>query len=205
MTSDPNASSPDRSDAGATLLTDEQSLVAAINEEVRLRAHDPAWALAFDLERARLRALSPGTFLCIEHIGSTAVAGLPAKPIIDILAGVASLEGVDVLIDRLCGSGYTASMEFNATLTDRKWLMRWRAGHRTHHLHIVEFGGVPWHDRLAFRDALRSDPATARRYAELKADLAAKHASDREAYANAKAEFVRTVVATVSTDCRADR
>ena len=195
MSSDSNAASPDRHDVGAAPLDDEQSLVAAINEEVRLREHDPAWALAFDLERARLHALLPGVFLGIEHIGSTAVAGLPAKPIIDILAGVASLEGVDVLIDRLCDNGYTTSAEFNATLTDRKWLMRWRDGHRTHHLHIVEFGGTPWHDRLAFRDALRSDPATARRYADLKADLAARHASDREAYTDAKAEFVRAVVA----------
>ena len=195
MTSDSNASSPDRRDLGAAPLADEQSLVAAINEEVRLREHDSAWALAFDLERVRLHALSPGIFLGIEHIGSTAVAGLPAKPIIDILAGVASLEGVDVLIDRLCDNGYATSAEFNATLTDRKWLMRWRDGHRTHHLHIVEFGGTPWRDRLAFRDVLRSDPATARRYAELKADLAARHASDREAYTDAKAEFVRAVVA----------
>jgi GrpB-like predicted nucleotidyltransferase (UPF0157 family) len=196
MTPDPNASPPAGSDSasGAAPLTDEESLAAAINEEVHLRAHDPAWARTFDLERVRLHALSPGTFLGIEHIGSTAVAGLPAKPIVDILAGVASLDGVEDLIDHLCDNGYTTSIEFNATLIDRKWLMRWRDGHRTHHLHIVEFGGAPWHDRLAFRDALRSDPETARRYAELKADLAARHASDREAYTDAKAEFVRAVV-----------
>jgi GrpB-like predicted nucleotidyltransferase (UPF0157 family) len=195
MNSDPNASSVNRSDCGAVRLTDAQSLAAAINEAVQLRAHEPAWALAFEVERERLHALSPGTFAGIEHIGSTAVAGLTAKPIVDILAGVASLAGVDALIDRLCDNGYTTSREFNATLTDRKWLMRWHDGHRTHHLHIVEFGGAPWHERLAFRDALRSDPAMVQRYAELKADLAAKHASDREAYTDAKAEFVRAVVA----------
>ena len=207
MTSDQGASSPSRSDSdfhsrrdpATPRLTDEQSLIAAINEDVNLQAHDPAWAQAFELERVRLQALSPGTFVAIEHIGSTAVSGLSAKPIIDILAGVASLEGVDELIVRLCDNGYTTSREFNATLTDRKWLMRWRDGHRTHHLHIVVHHGPQWHERLAFRDALRRDPALAGRYAALKTDLAARHASDREAYTEAKAGFVRAVVASVST------
>src|SRR5579862_7316667 len=80
-------------------IGDEQSLAAAIHEEVALSAHDPAWAQAFELERARLQALLPGVFLVIEHIGSTAVPGLVAKPVIDLLAAVESLDGVDVLID----------------------------------------------------------------------------------------------------------
>lgn len=178
-------------------MTDEESLIAAINEDVQLQAHDPVWARHFDSEATRLQALAPGTFLAIEHIGSTAVAGLPAKPVIDILAGVPSLEDVDALIERLCANGYTTSTEFNATLADRKWLMRWRDGHRTHHLHIVVFDGVQWHDRLAFRDALRHDPGLAERYAALKADLATRHRSDREAYTEAKGEFVRAVVSAV--------
>jgi GrpB-like predicted nucleotidyltransferase (UPF0157 family) len=196
MRCDPPTSSPDPSDSGAARLTDAQSLVAAINEDVQLRAHDPAWAQAFGLERARLLALLPGVFLSVEHIGSTAIAGLLAKLIIDLMAGVASLERVDDLVDRLCDNGYTTSKAFNATLADRKWLMRWCDGHRTHHLHIVVFGGAPWRDRLAFRDALRRDAALARRYAELKTDLAMRHVSDREAYTEAKAEFVRAVVAS---------
>lgn len=170
---------------------DEQSLAAAINEEVALSAHDPAWAQAFELERARLHALLPGVFLAIEHIGSTAVPGLVA---IDLLAAVESLDDVDVLIDRLCENGYATSHEFNATLADRKWLMRWRDGRRTHHLHIVVRGSAPWHDRLAFRDALRRDPALADRYATLKTELAVRHQADREAYTEAKAAFVRDAV-----------
>ena len=179
-------------------MSDEESLIAAIDEDVQLHAHDPAWARGFDSEAERLRALAPGTFLAVEHIGSTAVPGLPAKPIIDILAGVASLDCVDELIDRLCANGYTTSRAFNATLVDRKWLMRWRDGHRTHHLHIVVLDSAPWRDRLAFRDALRRDPALAHRYAELKADLASRHRSDREAYTEAKAEFVRAAVTAVA-------
>ena len=76
--------------------------------------------------------------------------------------------------------------------------MRWRDGHRTHHLHIVVFGGAAWRDRLAFRDELRCDSASAGRHAELKAWLGAKYPSDRETYTEAKAAFVRAVVAAVS-------
>ena len=181
-------------------MADEQSLAAAINENVALSAHDPAWAPSFEAERARLQALLPDIFLAIEHIGSTAVPGLVAKPVIDLLAAVESLDGVDVLVDRLCENGYTTSREFNATLADRRWLMRWRDGHRTHHLHIVVLGGQPWHDRLAFRDALRRDPALADRYATLKTELAATHQADREAYTAAKAAFVREAVQSSRRD-----
>ena len=175
-------------------MTDAQSLAAAIAEDVQLGPHDPAWATGFEQERARLLALVPGEFAAVEHIGSTAVPGLPAKPIIDMLAGVASLDGVDALIARLCDNGYSTSAAFNASLSDRKWLMRWKDGHRTHHLHIVVLGAAPWRDRLAFRDALRENVDLARRYARLKADLAARHRTDREAYTDGKAEFVREVV-----------
>ncbi len=93
----------------------------------------------------------------------------------------------------LCESGYTTSAEFNATLSDRKWFMRWKNGHRTHHLHVVVHDSQAWRERLSFRDALCSNPALAARYAELKTRSAEKHATDREAYTDAKAEFVRSV------------
>ncbi len=178
-------------------MIDDPSLAAAINEDVQLCAHDPAWAQAFELERSRLQALLPGTFVAIEHIGSTAVPGLNAKPIIDIMASVASLDGVDALVDGLCDNGYSTSREFNASLADRRWLMRWKDGHRTHHLHVVVAGGAQWADRLAFRDALRREPALAQRYADLKAELATRHQTDREAYSDAKTGFVRSVVTAV--------
>lgn len=175
-------------------MTEAQSLAAAIDEPVSLHAHDPAWATAFELERDRLQALLPGVFIAIEHIGSTAVAGLVAKPVIDLMAGLYTLDGADVLIERLCDNGYTTSAAFNATLPDRKWLMQWHDGHRTHHLHLVVMDGAAWRERLAFRDALRSDRGLARRYGELKSRLAALHPDDREAYTDAKTAFVRGVV-----------
>jgi len=176
-------------------MTDAHSLVAAIRKDVSLQAHDRGWARAFEQERDRLHACLPGVFVAIEHIGSTVVAGLMAKPVIDLMAGVESLQDADALVDRVCDNGYTTSRELNATLTDRRWLMRWHDGHRTHHLHIVVMDGAPWRDRLAFRDALRGDPALARRYAELKSVLAARYQADREAYTDAKAAFVIAVTA----------
>lgn len=100
----------------------------------------------------------------------------------------------DSLVEPLLNSGYTTSAEFNATLTDRRWFMRWLNGHRTHHLHIVAFGGSEWHRRLRFRDVLRSNAELAHDYAILKQQLAERHGKDREAYGHAKAEFVQSVL-----------
>lgn len=174
-------------------MTDDESLQAAIHEDVNLQDHDPAWPQRFETERARLLALLPGTFVDIQHIGSTAVPGLLAKPVIDLLAGVASMDEARALGPALCASGYTTSAEFNDTLTDRQWFMRWANGRRTHHLHVVVHGGEVWLERLRFRDALQADPALVARYAALKQALAQRHAGDREAYTDAKAEFVRAV------------
>lgn len=99
-------------------LGDAQSLAAAINEEVSLHPPDPAWSTAFELERTRLQAPLPGVFAQVEHIGSTAVPGLVAKPVVDIMAGVASLAGVDATIATLCRNGYATSKEFNASIAD---------------------------------------------------------------------------------------
>ncbi len=175
-------------------MTDQESLLAAIYEEVVLQAYNPAWPEQFAAERDRLLALSPqlpARLIDIQHIGSTAVPGLAAKPVIDMLAGVESMAAAEALAAPLCAIGYTTSAEFNAALTDRKWFMRWANGRRTHHLHVVVHGGEVWTQRLRFRDALRSDAALAARYAALKTELAARHPSDREAYTDAKAAFVQ--------------
>ena len=100
----------------------------------------------------------------------------------------------DSLVEPLLNSGYTTSAEFNATLVDRRWFMRWANGRRTHHLHIVVHGGAEWRRRLRFRDKLRTDTELAHRYALLKEKLAAQHSVDREAYTCAKSEFVLSVV-----------
>jgi GrpB-like predicted nucleotidyltransferase (UPF0157 family) len=175
-------------------VNDDASLLAAIHEEVRLHEYDPSWPARFALERERLLALLPGAFIELQHIGSTAVPGLAAKPIIDILAGVESMAVAQALAEPICKSGYTTSAEFNRTLADRQWFMRWAEGRRTHHLHVVVHDADAWRQRLRFRDELRQRPDLAARYAALKAELAATHPADREAYTEAKAGFVRSVL-----------
>jgi GrpB-like predicted nucleotidyltransferase (UPF0157 family) len=175
-------------------MNEQESLLAAIHEEIQLHAYDASWPQAFLLERDRLLSLFPQQFIDIQHIGSTAVPGLQAKPVIDVLAGVASMAEARALAEPLCRSGYTTSAEFNETLLERQWFMRWADGHRTHHLHIVVFGEDSWNEHLGFRDALRRLPELAMRYASLKAQLAVQHVADREAYTQAKAAFIQSVL-----------
>lgn len=170
------------------------SVARAIHEPVALVGYRESWPSAFLAERGRLCRLFPKQLLEIEHFGSTAIPGMPAKPIIDILAAVQSLAVVDDLYEPLLSGGYTTSREFNATLNDRRWFMRVTRGARSHHLHIVESGSAQWRLRLGFRDALRRNAVLAQQYSELKLGLAQEHRNDREAYTAAKAEFVASVV-----------
>ncbi|MFW3613537.1 GrpB family protein [Billgrantia antri] len=175
-------------------MNEAQSLQRAIDEPVHLAEYDPAWPARFDTERTRLLERFPAELLDVQHIGSTAIPGMPAKPIIDVMAGVASMAMADALFEPILDHGYVTSVEFNVSLTDRRWFMRHAHGRRTHHLHVVVYDGELWHQRLAFRDALRTDAALATRYAALKRELASRHQADREAYTLAKGDFMRSFV-----------
>ena len=172
-------------------MTDQVPLLAAIHEEVRLVPYNPARPSAFAAERGRLESLLPGVFLAIEHIGSTAVPGMPAEPVIDLLAGVDSIAVVKSIAPQIYAAGYTTSSAFNETLPDRSWFMRAADGHRTHRLHVVVHDANAWREKLAFRDALRASSHLAAEYAALKSRLAVQHAADRDAYTDAKTEFIR--------------
>lgn len=172
-------------------MDEEESLNRAIHEEVAIVPYGKGWPSLFEEERDRLLHLFPGSFLAIEHIGSTAVPGLSAKPVIDILAGVDSISRADELMKPLCQAKYTTSIEFNASLVGRRWLMRWAEGRRTHHLHLVVYGSQEWKQRLAFRDRLRANAELAEQYKQRKLVWAAEFRLDREAYTLAKGDFIR--------------
>ena len=174
---------------------ERESLHSAIQEGVALVDYDPAWPAAFAKERARLDAAFPGVFRDIAHIGSTAVPGLHTKPIIDLLAGVGSMEEAIALNGPLCANGYTTPPGMNERLDDRQFFMRHSRGRRTHHLHVVVHDAPGWHERLVFRDRLRSDLDLQKRYAKLKADLARRFANDRESYTEGKSAFIRDALA----------
>ncbi len=171
------------------------ALQAAIDQEIEICNYDPRWSVEFESERNRLMTLFPGAFLTIEHVGSTAVPGLAAKPVVDLVAVIDSMDAAESLVDALCANGYSTSAEFNATLKDRKWLMRYGLGGRTHHLHLVPAGSADLADKLRFRDLLRSDADLSAKYLELKESLASSLGHDREKYTEAKTEFIRTALA----------
>jgi GrpB-like predicted nucleotidyltransferase (UPF0157 family) len=171
-------------------------LLDAINQRIEIQFYDSEWPCRFAIERIRLLQLLPEAFRGIEHFGSTAVPGLAAKPVIDILAGVETMRVADEMLGPLCEAGYDTSKEFNAALKDRRWQMLHKDGKRTHHLHLVIHGQMDWQKSLAFRDALRTDHGLALRYETLKRKLAVLHADDREAYTAAKDEFIRSVLAS---------
>ena len=176
--------------------TPTSSLLDAITQRVEIQLYDPEWPCRFAIERTRLLHLFPEVFRGIEHFGSTAVPGLAAKPVIDILGGIESMRVADGMLGPLCDAGYDTSKEFNATLKDRRWLMLHKSGKRTHHLHLVIHGQTDWQRSLAFRDALRADHELALRYETLKRNLAMLHPDDREAYTAAKGDFIKSVVGT---------
>ena len=130
----------------------------------------------------------------IEHIGSTAVPGLAAKPIIDMMGAVRSMEVADKLLGPLREFGYVTPPECNANLPERRWLMRHANGHRTHHLHLIRLSTDGWRRTLKFRDILRSDPSAAQAYKELKLQLAKSVGDDRDKYIQGKTAFIEDLL-----------
>lgn len=165
----------------------EQSRLGLRSGEVRLAPHDPGWPAAFSAERVRLLAALAPHALAVEHIGSTAVPDLPAKPIIDIAVTVESFRALPALIGALEAAGYTHKGEYG--LPGRQFFVRGEPA--THHVHLVEPDSPHWADWLALRDHLRVHAEDRASYAALKRELAARHARDRAAYTKAKDPFIQ--------------
>ena len=160
--------------------------------EIHIVPYDDDWPARFEEER-RILAHAIGQYAAgaIEHVGSTSVPGLAAKPVIDIVVGVESLDRSRPLIALLepleyCYFPYRPDVEH--------WFCKPSPQVRTHHLHLVPVGSRLWIERLAFRDYLRTHPDVAADYASLKRQLAAQYRFDREAYTDAKAPFIRRIV-----------
>ncbi|SED92290.1 GrpB domain, predicted nucleotidyltransferase, UPF0157 family [Rhizobiales bacterium GAS191] len=165
-------------------------------DEIEIVEYDPRWPALFAEEVALLRAaLDRDLVVGLEHFGSTAIPGMAAKPIIDILVAVRSLAEARVTAIRpLQRLGYMFWAE--NPKTDRMFFVKGLppyGARRTHHVHITETTGEPWLN-LPFRDYLRAHPDEARRYERLKRDLAIQHHTDREAYTDAKADFLEEIL-----------
>jgi GrpB-like predicted nucleotidyltransferase (UPF0157 family) len=165
---------------------------------VAIVSYYPAWPSLFQQERALLEA-ALGKWLAgpIEHFGSTSVPGLPAKPVIDIMAGVESLDASREAIAAADGLGY---VYYPYRPDVMHWFCKPSAAFRTHHLHLVPLNSRLWIERLAFRNYLRKEPAVAAEYAEMKIGLARRFEFDREAYTDAKGSFIQRVLALALPD-----
>ena len=158
--------------------------------------YDPRWPALFDTERVRLEAsLRDWLVGGIHHVGSTAVPGMPAKPIVDMVAGVRDLFDAGSAEPALMGLGYERAVH----RVDAVLFNRTAGGAHTHHLHLTVPGSELWRERLAFRDALRANPALVVEYAELKHRLVAE-AGGGPYSAAGKRDFVRRVLASAGVE-----
>jgi GrpB-like predicted nucleotidyltransferase (UPF0157 family) len=163
-------------------------------EQVELVDHDPAWAGRGLQERDVLQKLLALWLTgAVEHVGSTAVPGLAAKPIIDLQARVAALDVADEIVPVAAPHGWRYIPPELDQHPDRRFFAKVRDDRRIAHLHVLTADGR-WHQQLAFRDALRADPALVCAYARLKVELADRHRDDREAYTAGKEHFVQEVL-----------
>ncbi len=180
--------------------TPEQRIQRVIREELAIVPYDPRWPVWFRQEQEHLLACLPADLIGrIEHFGSTAVPGLAAKPIVDMLIEVADLDATRRRIAPILESqGY--DYFWRPTSGDDgppfyAWFIKRdpRTGARTHHLHMVEGSFLEHWDRLLFRDYLIEHPDVAREYETLKNRLAAASPTDRVAYTRGKTEFIAQI------------
>jgi GrpB-like predicted nucleotidyltransferase (UPF0157 family) len=149
------------------------------------------WPQLFRREQALLSAGLGKAAAAIEHIGSTSVKGLAAKPVIDILIGLADFALADVMVPKIVALGYDYIEKYNVIMPFRRFLIRETEGLRTHQIHMVEIDGEFWNRHLLFRDYLRANPPLMQEYGALKRQLAERDWEDVNQYADAKTEFIR--------------
>lgn len=160
---------------------------------VEVVVHDPAWAGQAAGACLAIEAEAGGLLVEIEHVGSTSVPHLPAKPILDLAATVTTFDTISGLIPRLAPLGYLYRGNRPET-GGHLFILESRPDVRTNHLHVVLQGSRQWRDYLAFREALRGRHDLRCQYAAFKRRLAALYPSDTAAYTAAKAEFIQRVL-----------
>lgn len=166
---------------------------------VRVVPYDARWPGLYRAEAERVaRAVAEAGLppLALEHVGSTAVPGLAAKPVLDLAGGREREARAAAYRPVLEGLGYV--YRGDGGLPGRDFFRRGEP--RSHHLHLVERGGAHWRRYLGLREALRADPALREAYASLKRELAVRYARDREAYTEGKSAFVDDALARAGID-----
>lgn len=165
------------------------------NEKVYIEEPNPNWARMGEEEKEALRnLLRTYSVHAIEHIGSTSVPQLPAKPIIDLMIKVEDFSGIGKLIPLLAQHDWIYVPQSLDQREWRRYFVKVRDQKRVAHLHIVKAGTEKWDEHLLFRDTLRAEPDLAKQYAALKKQLSFQYSEDREAYTEAKAQFIKSIL-----------
>lgn len=157
---------------------------------VQLDPYTSEWKDEFESEKEKLLSILNGNIIDIQHVGSTSIEGCHAKPVIDILIGIESLELGETLIPLLVEQGYIH--KFN--VPGEVYFKKQSNGLTTHHIHIAPINGQVWKNQILFRDYLKLHPEKLQEYIELKQRLAIQFADDRDKYSKGKKEFILQVL-----------
>ncbi len=162
--------------------------------------YNSQWPTMYEEEKSRILEAIGDELVAVEHVGSTSVPGLPAKPVIDIMAGVRRLEDAERCIGPLASLGFEYVPEYEEFIPERRYFRKGPPEARTHHLHMVAVGSEFWDETLLFRDLLLSRDDLAREYSNLKVQLARDHREDRDKYTEAKGPFIESTLAMARAD-----
>ena len=167
-----------------------------MDDPVIVVEYDPTWEKTFRTLRGGIAAALNGLIVSIEHVGSTSIPGVAAKPIIDMDVVVRSLDDIPRAIGRLSALGYEHQGDLGIAGREA---FESPGGSPNHHLYLCSVESQELRRHIVFRDYLRDHPDEARRYSELKKSLAAEHRNDRKAYTEAKTEFVNCILVKVES------
>ena len=160
---------------------------------ITIEPYSPEWKTAFKKESSLLLRTIGEPNIVIEHIGSTSVEGLGAKPVIDIMIGLKDFRTANNHIKAIENLGYRYISEYENVMPYRRFFTKDSNGKRTHHIHMVEIDTEFWSRHLKFRDQLRNNSNYKDQYYKLKLDLAKREWKDGNEYAAAKSEFIKMV------------
>ncbi len=164
---------------------------------VRFADHDPSWSALFASERESLHRILGDLVADIQHVGSTAVPDLPAKPILDIAIAIRTLDLVPDIIERLTEIGYIYRGD-GGEEGGHLFVKEPEPDIRTVHVHVVESSDTQWKNYLLFPKILREDPSMRKKYADVKQVLAKRFPNDRKSYSSAKDEFIEGVLREIN-------
>lgn len=161
-----------------------------MSRTVEVVPHNPNWATQFEAEANRIRAIFGDELVAIHHIGSTAIPGIRAKPIIDLLVEVSDIEKVEAFNEPMIALGYEPMGEFG--IAGRRYFQK-GGDARTHHVHAYQAGHPEIARHIHFRDYVRAHPDDAQAYSQLKEQLAQQYRAEPLSYTEAKSDFVREI------------